>query len=223
MMLSDIAEYGAVATLKIETRTGLIMGYATPRVGPRPAALSLTADGVAIAVVRASRYSATAAAVGVRLGWCGFELPGLAQAFALGSDVAINCVASGRILERLAFTPAVFEQVSQPSQPLSAAEVFTVGSLGERCSDLDEILPFAVDHRNRHGARSFLEATFQMLLDRIPFDGDYLAYEGQAMTDAGLIALLEKITTSEEFARNPLRAMPGPFHPAFRYDRGLLG
>ncbi|WGM32288.1 hypothetical protein [Brevundimonas sp. NIBR11] len=223
MIRSDLVEYGAVTTLHIESRTGLITGYATPRIGPRPAALSLTTGDTTIAVVRASRYSQTAAEAGIRAGWCGFELPGLAQAFALGSDVAINCVATGKVLERLAFSPDVFEAVSPPSQPLSAAEVFFAGSLGERCSDLEQVMPFAIDHRNRHGARSFMEATYQMLLDRLPDTVAYKQYEGVVTTDAGLIEFLDDITASDEYARYPLRVMPGPFHPAFRYDRGLLG
>lgn len=208
--------------LQIESRSSRITGYAAPRMGPKPAALALKADGVLIAAVRASRYSHTAAEAGVRAGWCGFELPGVAQAFALGAEVTLCCLASGKVLERLALSPSVFEEVHRPSQPLSVSEVFAAGSLGERCADFTENLAFAIDHRNQHGARSFLEATYQMLLDRIPKPADYGLYEGLVATDEGLIEFLEELVASKEYAQYPLRAMPGPFHPAFRYDRGLL-
>ncbi len=223
MKHADIAEYGEVAILRIEAQSNVLVGYAAPRMGPKPAALALESDGVLIASVRASRYSPTAADGGVRVGWCGFELPGLAQAFALGSRVTVSCVKSGKLLEQLAFNPTVFDERRQPSQPLSAAEVFAVGSLGERCADYTENLPFAIDHRNRHVARSFLEATYQMLLDRVPGPYDYGMYEGGVATDDGLIEFLDAVVASDEYAQHPLRAMPGPFHPAFRYDRGLLG
>lgn len=224
MIRSDIAQYGAVTTLEIEERAGsVITGYAAPRAGAKPAAVALMAGDVTIAVVRASRYSQTAAEAGVRVGWCGFELHGLAQAFALSSTVTLNCVATGRVLEKLAFDPAVFETVNRATQPLTATEVFLAGGLGERCENLEHVAAFAIDHRNRHGARSVLEATYQMLLDRLPDGAAYDGYGPLVMSDIGLLDLLKAICTSEEYKQNPLRIMPGPFHPAFRYDRGLLG
>ena len=200
----------------------MIVGYAAPKAGIKPSALRLLSDGEAVCVARASRYSADAAAAGLRVGWCGFELPGLAKALAIGSAVSIVCAATGAELEQLSLSPEIFAHQGARTS-LTAEQVFLSGSAGERCADLYEVAPFAIDHRNRHGCHSFIEATYQMVLDRMPDPKARKLLAETVETDEGLVKFLSGLIDSEEHTALPLRLFPGPFHPSFRYDRSLIG
>ena len=85
--------YSPVAAFHLERDyEGRAVGYAAPT-GGAPVLLKLTSDQTPIAFVRATAYSQAAADAGLRSGWCGFTLTGLSEAFAVGDDVELKCVA----------------------------------------------------------------------------------------------------------------------------------
>jgi hypothetical protein len=219
-MTFDLSTYGAVVTFEILSQTHAIQGLAAPRAGFQPAALRLDAGGETIAAVRASRYSASAAAAGLRAGWCAFELPGVAKAFAISSDVSVRCLATDAVLATITPSRDVFAQPSDTDRPLTALEVFKAGSAGERCESIDEVIRFATDHRDRHGIRSLVDATFQMLTDSLPDTDDLEEFLELLASDEGVATFLTLM--QERSGESPHRAFPGPFHSAFRYDRSLL-
>lgn len=220
MMQSDLVAHAPVTIFKIISRSERLVGYATPKAGLRPSVINLVAAGEVICSAKASRFNEDAATAGIRYGWCGFELAGLPRALALSSECSVTCAASGAVLERMILRPELL--AARPErQPLTAADVLDFAG-GERCRDIRWVLPFAIDHRNSRGIHSVLEATWQMLLDRLPDAEEIELWHSVVQTDAGLGELLQTLVAEmEEATYAPVR-LPGPFHPSFRYDRKLL-
>ena len=219
-MIQDTLVYARVALFEVSSQTDRLCGIAPPRAGIKPTALRLQAGSDLISVVRASRFSADAATRGLRFGWCGFELPGLAQALAIGSDVTVRCQASGDVLAILKLGPEVFDAAVQQVATMDIAGVMNLGAAGER-AEVEQILPFAIDHKNRLGFHSFIEATYQMIVGRLPTDAERKKIEPKVESDEGVEKLLRKLLSGSNGSNGPL-PLPGPFHSAFRYDRGLL-
>lgn len=219
-MISDISTYGAIATFEITSRSRGLRGLAAPKGGFQPGALRLVAGGETIAATRASRYSPDAALAGLRVGWCGFELPGLDTAFAISSDVSVRCLVTDAVLATIELSQDLFAARADTNRPLSALEVFRAGSAGERCESVAEIVRFATDHRDRHGARSFVEATCLMATEVLPDPEDLEEFIELVTSDEGVMTFLSLMQESD--GQEPRRTFPGPFHPAFRYDRSLL-
>ncbi len=217
------AIYPPVVTFALAQTSPRLIGYAAPKNGTKPCVLKLTADDTPIAFIRASRFSAEAFDAGLRLGWCGFEIPGLAQAFAIGSRVELACAGSGAILATIPVSTAVFAARAGEVERLSAAEVIVASRSGETCEHLDQLLPFAAHHRQKFGPRAVVEATFQTVLGRWPEHDLVDRWSRSIGDDAELIAFIDEITDSPEYRKDPLRSLPGPFHQAFRYDLGPLG
>ena len=221
MTQSDLVAHAPVTLFKVLSRSDRLVGYATPKAGLRPSVINLVAAGEVICSAKASRFNDAAAAAGIRYGWCGFELAGLPRALALSSDCAVTCAASGAVLERINLTPEVLASRPQGRQALTATEVFDFAG-SERCQDIRWIMPFAIDHRNRRGIHSVIEATWQMLLDRLPDAEEIELWHSILQTDAGLGELLETLIKEIAEAAPAAVRLPGPFHPLFRYDRTLL-
>lgn len=213
--------YSPVAAFGLsDTSNDCLQGYAAPN-GATPAQLRLISDNTTIAVVRATGYSAAAAASGLRLGWCGFELHGLRQAFAVGDAVKLCCGVSGEVLATL--PQEALSPVMPPAKQLSVLDLISVVRSPESCPSINELLPFAVNHYRRHGARQFIEASYQTLLGRWPevnapdvdFDLD--------TEEERVEAYLDDIIDSEEYQEKWDGIIPGPFMAGFRFDlSGLL-
>ncbi|CAL1692998.1 hypothetical protein MMB232_03181 [Brevundimonas subvibrioides] len=219
-MIHDTQTYAPVAVFEILSQSDRLSGLAAPRAGVKPAALRLEAGGDVICVVRASRFSDEASTRGLRFGWCGFELPGLARALAISSDVTVRCHATNETLLKLVAGPDVFDAAARQGTILDLAAIMERGSAGER-ADVEHILPFAIDHRTRLGFHSFIEATYQMIVGRLPTDSERRKLEQKTATGEGVEKLLRKLADDRRKSGYPFK-LPGPFHSAFRYDRGLL-
>lgn len=217
-MIQDTQTYAPVAMFEILSQTDRLLGIAAPRAGVKPAALRLEAGSDLISVVRASRFSPDASARGLRFGWCGFELPGLALALAIGSDITVRCHATREVLSVLRLGPDVFDAAAKRTTLLDVGAVMNLGAAGER-ADVEQILPFAIDHNTRVGYHSFIEATYQMTLGRLPTDNERKKAEPKVTSDLGVEKLLRRLSDG---SKGGLGRLPGPFHSAFRYDRGLL-
>lgn len=221
--MTNSAVYPPVVTFALTERSPRVIGYAAPRSGMKPCVLKLTADDTPIAFIRASRFSLEADDAGLRMGWCGFEIPGLAQAFAIGSRVEIACAGTGAILATIPLSPFIFDSRIAEPERLSAAEVIVASRSGETCDDIDQLLPFAAHHLRKFGPRAAVEATFQTLLGRWPENDVVEKWSPSIDDDEQLTALIAEITDSSEYQDDPLKSLPGPFHQAFRYDLGLFG
>lgn len=221
--MTNPAIYPPVAMFALTEQSSRLIGYAAPKSGMKPCVLKLTADDTPIAFIRASRFSLEADDAGLRMGWCGFEIPGLARAFAIGSRVEIACASTGAILATIPLSPAVFGSRAAEPERLSVAEVIVASRSGESCDGIDQLLPFAAHHLRKFGPRAAVEATFQTLLGRWPENDVVDRWSPSIHEDEQLTALVTEITDSSEYQDDPLKSLPGPFHQAFRYDLGLLG
>ena len=222
-ILTNPVAYPPVVTFALAERSPRMIGYAAPKSGTKPCVLKLTTDDIPIAFIRASRFSVEAHDAGLRMGWCGFEIPGLAQAFAIGSRVELACASTGAILATVPLSQAIFDSRIAEPERLSAAGVIGASRSGETCDDIDQLLPFAAHHLRKFGPRSAVEATFQTLLARWPENDVVDKWSPSIDDDEQLTELIAEITDSSEYQDNPLKSLPGPFHQAFRYDLGLLG
>lgn len=223
--MSATMTYAPVAAFELVRGGEKLQGFAAPSGGPAPCLVKLTAGETPIAFAQAGRFSAAAAAAGLRLGWCGFDIPGVRQAFAIASEVTLSCGVSGETLATIPFDPALFEGGQPAESTLSVIQLLTLARDGEMAEDIAHILPFALAHLRRHGARALIEASYQTLLRRWP-DGDanmnLHVEEGQTDEDA-VAAHLGNMAGSAEHNSQVAPAIPGPFHQAFRYDRAVLG
>lgn len=216
--------YAPVATCEIDIQQGRVIGHAAPAGSPAPCLIALISAETPIAYARATGFSADAAAAGLRMGWCGFDLPGLRQAFALGDLARVICGVSGDLLQEIAADPTAFEFPLPGARTLSAADIVRLAQGGEVCDTIDQLLPFALAHRQRYGDRATIEAAYQTLLRRWPDGGAPQSIDGpdDLDADAHVLHLLTAMIDSEEFRQLWAAAIPGPFHPAFRFDRAVM-
>ncbi|WP_156680433.1 hypothetical protein [Sphingomonas profundi] len=195
-----------------------IVGYAAPAGGPLPCTLRLEADGAAIAIERATRFSPEAAAAGVRHGWCGVVLPGLPLAAALADVAQVRCHASGRLLIEVAVP---LPQSAPAPPPLTVEQLIARAHERDSCGAIEWILPFAEATLRGRGIAGFLDAAYRTLLGRAVEPELAARWAQQPPPDAMRQALL-MILTSPEHASVPGRVMPGPFHPDFAFDLAPL-
>lgn len=212
--------YSPVVAFKLEGQDDVLTGYAAPG-GESPCLLKLVGGDTPISFTRASGYSAAAAAAGFRSGWCGFEVHGVAQAFVVSDTVRLICGVSGEVLAEIAEPPR--------TTPAPQAEAWSVTDLlaeirrPDASPSLDELTPFALNHYRRHGARQFVEATYETLLGRWPDANAPQVNERLTDDEKKVVAYLRSVMKSEEYQGRWANQFPGAFHPSFRYDRtGLI-
>ncbi|NBB63515.1 hypothetical protein GVN18_30075 [Pseudomonas sp. ODNR1LW] len=209
--------YSSVAVFVLDELGGdVLRGYAAPS-GFEPALIKLVAGDIPITFARAAGFSPAAEDAGVRLGWCGFELPGLRQAFAISDDVKVCCGVSGEILSTI--PGDLVSKEIPPSVELSAHDLLLKVRSLDCCRTLDPLTPFALNHYRRHGARQFIEATYQTLLGRWPDDTVPDLELSLSSDEERVIFYLIDVIGSEEYAAKWGDLIPGPFSTGFRYDR----
>lgn len=216
-------KYSPVETFQLDDPGEVLTGYAAPRGNGLACLLVMSSQNRPIFHARATIYSGTAHAKGLRSGWCGFEIPGVAQAFAVGDAVNLSCGVSGQVLADIAFDPRLFAERRQTSITLTAQDVIRHARQPEMAPDLDHVLPFAIGHFKKFGQRALIEATFMTFLRRWPEPGAKMS-EDPEMTDDELIAdFLIAVSTSDEATSYWGDGVPGPFNPFFHFDRPGLG
>lgn len=212
--------YAPVVAFKLEQEGEVLAGYAAAQ-SDAPCLVKLMAGDTVIACVRACGYSDLADQDGFRSGWCGFEMPGVAQAFALSDAVHLVCGVSNKELCAIAALPAA--QPSAAADVLSVADMLAEVRRPESCPTLEHLLPFAMNHYRRHGVRPFVEATYQTLLGRWPDAAAVQINERPASEEKRVLTYLKLIIKSNEYNSRWGTIIPGPWHPGFRYDRtGLI-
>ena len=219
--MQDFTRAPAVVHFHLESDGPVVRGYAAPANGPQPGVVNLVSDGDMVASVRASRYSAKADNASVRHGWCGFEVHGLGKAFAIGDRVELVCGGSGAVLHVFEFRADIF--LGAEERAISAEKVLQAGSAGEACDDVEQLVPFLAWHRQRYGVQHLIEATFQTVFGRLPDSASIELWRAKLNTNKELAKFLSTLIASDEFQGRPVRHVPGPFHQAFRLDRGLIG
>lgn len=220
--MSGLSAHPPVARFELCADGDDLCGYAAPASGARPCVLKLVSDDVPIRFIRAGGFSAEAKDAGIRFGWCGFVVVGLAEAFAIGSRVELRCAATNELLAKIPFVPEILEARSAVER-VSAPDVLRAAAASEMAAEMITILPFAIQHRKLFGARELVKASYLTLLGRPPDDDDAEAWEAKVGDDDEAAFLLEKLIDSHEFKDGLRAAIPGPFHHTFRYDRSLLG
>lgn len=211
-----ISNYSPVAAFKLEDQKDVLTGYAAPG-GESPCLLKLVGGDTPIFFARASGYSASAAADGFRSGWCGFEVHGAAQAFVVSDTVRLVCGVSGEVLAEITEPPRT-TSASQPGA-WSVTDLVSEVRRPDTSPSMDELSRFALNHYRRHGARQFIEATYETLLGRWPDANAPQVNERLADDEKKVATYLRMIVKSEEYQARWGGLMPGAFHPSFRYDR----
>lgn len=221
--MSKTSIYSPVAAFELHQQPGVLAGFAAPARGLSPCLIRLSADEAPIAFTRATRHDPEAAARGLRHGWCGFEMAGLRQAFAIGDAVRLSCGVSGETLVQIPFDPALFQPQPVTARTLSVHDLTRLVRAGEMCADVDQLLPFALAHHQKYGARAFIEAAHQTLLRRWPDSSDPDLEEIPGASTEETVALyLHSLVEGLEFSSLWLAEIPGPFHDNFRFDRSPL-
>lgn len=211
--------YSPVVAFKLEDRDDLLAGYAAPG-GESPCLLKLVAGDTPIAFARAGGYSSTAAADGFRSGWCGFEIHGVVQAFVISDAVRLLCGVSGEVLADIGEPPRT--ATVSTSEALSVTELLAEIRRPDASPSLEQLLALALNHYRRHGARQFVEATYETLLGRWPDANAPQVNERLTDDEKKVASYLRMIMKGEEYQTRWGGLMPGAFHPSFRYDRSGL-
>ncbi len=219
--MQDFLRPPVVVHFHLEEGDPVVRGYAAPTSGPQPSVVNLLSDGELIESARASRFSKPAAAASIRHGWCGFEIHGLGKAFAVGDRVVLECAGSGAILHGFEMSTELFRGSAERTSTVE--EVLRIGSAGETFENVDQIVPFLAWHRQKHGTDQLIEATYQTVLGRWPEASVFEHWRGALNTNQDLAKFLSTLINSDEFRSRAPHQPPGPFHQAFRLDRGLIG
>lgn len=222
-MTNSYSSYTPVSVFDCDIKGDRIVGYAMPQaVGP--CLLRLSSDDTPISYATATAYSETAAAQGLRGGWCGFELHGLRLAMGLGERVEISCAVSGRILKSVPATLADMPAAPAASRSLTVEGLLRLVREPRSCASTAQLLPFALNHYRRHGAQSFRDRAYLTILGRwpdalAPYPDDSIAEE-----ELRIATYIEDLADSAELTEKWTEGtFIGPFHPDFRFDTtGLL-
>ncbi|WP_191557889.1 hypothetical protein [Brevundimonas aurantiaca] len=150
------------------------------------------------------------------MGWCAFQIHGLRSAFAIGDEVKLSCGVSGEVLTSLSI-----DMLGAPKTEdlrLSALDLVALLRQSDACPGLEQLLPFALNHYRRHGARQFIEASYLTLLGRWP-DPTAPDVDFSLESDAERITVyIEDLIGSQEYKEKWGGIIPGPFVSGFRFD-----
>lgn len=214
--------YAVVDTFSAKVVDDRIQGIAAPIGGPLPCQVGLFAGDVPVAFARAARFSQDAEDAAIRLGWCGFELPGLEQALALGGLIQLRCGASGAVLMKPKIDPDIFSTSVRSPRILSVFEAIRNTREAEACPDTKRLALFAREHLRLHGPRGVLSATYRTILGR-EIDPTGLAMWDHVSDLSDLVdEFIEDLVNSSEYQNMPVQVLPGPFQTAFAYDQRLI-
>lgn len=219
--MSEI-NYAAVVEFSAAVVNDAVEGFAAPRNTLLPCMVALYAGDVPISFARAASLSPEAQDEGIRLGWCGFRLPGLPQAFALGGEIQVRCGVTGKVLMKPKVEAASVERKNRTSKSLTLTEFLTEIRREEACADVEDLAVFAYDHLRRHGGHSFLFAAYQTFLQRDPDNAAIATWSGGSLSFEDVKAYLLDVFESDEFQTRAIQSMPGPFQAGFKFDRSLF-
>lgn len=211
-----------VAVSEVLIEGARVFGYAAPQSGA-PCLLRLSANDTPVSFTVAGGFSEAAAKEGLRSGWCGFELHGLRAAIALGERVEVACAVSGRILKSMTLGADDMPSPLGATRSLSVEDLLAEVRQPRCCPDLEQLLPFAMNHFRRHGDQSFRDMAYLTLLGRWPDNAAPRPDSKIAEEEKRVWTYLEDIVSSSEFDAKWAGQLPGPYHPDFRFDStGLL-
>ena len=214
--------YAAVVEFSAAVVDDAVEGFAAPRNTLQPCMVALYAGDAPVSFARAASLSAEAQEDGIRLGWCGFRLPGLPQAFALGGEIQVRCGVTGKVLLKPKVEAESIERKTRTTQSLTLTEFLTDIRNEEGCTDVADLALFAYDHLRRHGGQSFLFASYQTFFQRDPDQAAIESWSGNGLSLAGVESYLLDIVKSDEFKNRAIQTMPGPFQAGFKFDRSLF-
>lgn len=219
----SVINYAPVAHFSAETVGDSIKGIAAPADGPRPCLIGLFAGDIPVSFARAARFSEAAEKNEIRLGWCGFQLPALDQAVALGGKIEVRCGVSGRSVMKPNVDVSVFGTAGRLNRVLSVVDAMRLVREAEACPDRLRLEVFAREHFRQHGPRSFLSAAYQTVLGREIDAGALAQWDHVSDHGALMTPFLERLAQSQEFVSMPYQVLPGPFQARFAFDHGLFG
>jgi hypothetical protein len=202
--------------------SGVLRGIATPVSGPKPCALALVAGEATIATSAAMGFSQGAAERGIRQGWCAFQIGGLHQAVALGHDVELRCIVSGQV--QIRWEGSALAASLTPPRPkyLAFSDLRTVLRGFDACTDLQQVLPFALELARISGSRTVRRASYQYFLERPPEPAVEAERPPDLVTAQAVLKLWSDLSQSPEHRALDRQFLPGPFDPRFPFSLHAL-
>lgn len=218
-------QHDPVAVFQVQllrTAHGVVAtGWAAPARGRLPCVLHLRAGPALLAVAKATRYSAEAAARGVRLGWCGFRVGDLSAGAALAEEVTLACAVSGAVQARWG-ADDVADRAEPAGRPvLTVPEYQDALARVTGCEDPETILPFARRLYRLRGDMELVAACYRWVLQRSPATTEIREFIKVRPEGALIEAALNMLMGSEEYALRP-RYLSGPFDGDFPFDAAAL-
>lgn len=211
--------YAAIAEFSAEIVDDAMQGFAAPKTGLLPCVVGLFAGDTAISFARATSFSE---ATEIRMGWCGFRLPGLAQAVALEGEVQLRCGVTNAVLLRPVVDITTVERKTRIVEQISLTEFLSGVRAQEAFPEIGQLAIFGYEHMRRHGGQSFLFAAYQTLLEREPDAATISSWSSEGLGVDDIETYLADIVESDEFRRQAVKALPGPFQAGFKFDRSLF-
>lgn len=223
--LTDLTVFAPVATFEVDETnisSGVLRGVAAPERGKLPCAMALTADTKLISSAKAGRFSSKALDMALRLGWCGFQIGGLAQSIAFGGGVQLRCAVSGRVLRR--WDGADLAEVIKPSRSsidVAGLLVRVRAELGSQ--QMQHVVPFALQAARTHGARVCVEQSYRYFFGRGTDSSADGFLSSTFDNEAALMAFWKLLVESSEFRSKSVAILPGPFDLGFPFPLDILG
>lgn len=208
--------------LRMDMASGTIEGHAAPDRGLLPCGLRLEAGRETVSSAEATGFSDAAARSGLRLGWCGFVIGGLAQAVAMDDDVTLKCAGSGAVLSKWSAASLTAMLLPAARRPLTVEGLIARSIAAGGCSDVRQVLPFAIGLARTRGREAFIKATYRYLLDRLP-DAQAIDLPRGEEVDPGMVeACWQAVISSDEYTSVRRWGHAGPFQPSFPFPLAPL-
>ena len=223
--LTNLDAYAATETFEASTdlgQAGVVNGIAAPLNGPKPCLVALIAGSEIIAISQASQFSPNAHAKKVRLGWCGYSIGGISQAIAIDPTPELRCAVSGRVLMRLE-GEMLAARIQPPIRPMMSVDELRARLQVEAgASDIEQVMPFAIELFHRKGPEALVVASYRYILDRQADAAGLLRYAADCTDPQNIRNVWASMMHSDEFRARKRKVLPGPFDPDFPFSRNCL-
>lgn len=179
----------------------------------KPLSLALFAGSVPISYIKAFSDPVISASIADGQSYSRIILTGIREAYGLHDRPTIQCALSGNKLFQL---PLIQEEntteikVNNENNQISILDLVLELDQG-RLSNIEDILPYAINFYNEKGKNSFIESVYQMFLKRHPEPNVYQSTNfDENNISRSLLDFIIQTYESEEARRFYIRRIPGP-------------
>lgn len=205
MMIGQVAHFAAL----LDKDRGRVVGYAAPVGEVAPCTIHLRNGRHLMAAARAIYFAPEA--LHLRAGWCGFSLGVDQRMFIFDDNLDLCCASSGRILMTISFADGEGGWAGASQQQGYASVTDLLSSVAARPSvpGFAHLMERVVE---RQGASVAADALYHMLLRRPADPGGLAQKAGQFGSLDGIVAAIEEMLRSEEYASLPVtERLSSPF------------